>query len=131
MINTKRFFLAITLIVGVSVLSFNESKDVFIDEYLEYYDALDNLRAEVKSHGDTASALSIVYLEAADLIPYEVRMQEESIKKWDSFETAWPGPPRNPSCHLECSYQWWRCRQLGFGDWLYCLSVLNECRSNC
>lgn len=129
MINTTSI---LALLIGVIlVLSFNVKKDQFTEDYIEFYDSLQEFREVVEIHGDTATAKVLLEEESKKIIQWESRMNEESAGKWDSFESAWPLPPRNWRCQLECTYQFWRCKtQLG-GDLFMCLAAYNDCKQGC
>lgn len=127
----KKVLIICTAVVAVFVLSFNGKTKSFESDYLDFYYALENFRAVVKSYGDTATAQAELEMASDNLDQWESRMIEESTNKWISFESAWPGPPRNASCHLECAYRLHLCRNGLDGDLFYCLMVYMDCKSNC
>lgn len=133
MINTKRLLIVATLIAGVIilVLSFKGTQRTLVDDFLSYQTAVEDLELAVESDTGVEQAIENVEAQGENLDQWAEQLSIESANKWDSFEANWPSPPTNWRCHLECTYQYWRCTNELGGETFYCLSKYGECARNC
>lgn len=133
MINTKRLFLVAVVITATIVLSFNEKKTSFEEDYLDFFWKLDEAAIVIEEGGDTSYVTGRLIEAGNRLNDWIAEMAAEDANRWDTFENAeaWPNPWPFMRCKFHCTYEYWQCKNLGEGDLFMCLAAYNECIRRC